>query len=417
MHFKSSLIMAASVVSVSLSANPSFSSSLFSKEFHKYYEEYLKTSTSKLQAGSTGTPTFTGTISSETGSAGNAGVTANILNQLNGSSSTPSTTQTIITNLLGVTNSTLQNQELLELGPAFKVIQYSLEKQDLLLHKEVERELYQRENKSSIFMLAGYDNLTQKPKGPLTGYNGYNVNTPYQMLGFNQKYGKLKLIETLGASESYIQLKPAHARASFISVWGDIGAAYVSNTWQVGIDGQFGYSFLNTKRFIDYLGLKATSNHDAWNASGLLRVGYDIVRDNSSVTPYDNVSYIYGSENSYTEKGAPGANLHVKDERISTIRNQAGFKIKKPVSRYAHILFDAAWLYEKYLNNQNYSAAFAGTSVFGSYRQIVPTKNYARFEAGFLFRKDRLDLEFIYTGLYGRHFAESSGSMKFGYKY
>lgn len=348
---------------------------------------------------------------------GNLGEIGYMLTSVYNQPGTPQATNAIAQGIFEETNSLIQQEEMVELMPGFKIIQYSLEKQDLLLHKEVERELYEKENKSSFFMLAGYDNLTQKSKGVLTGLNGYNVNTPYQMIGFNQKYSKLKLIETIAGSESFMQVSPAHARARFYTVWGDIGIAYVSSKWQVGLDGQYGYSFLNTKRYIDSLGLKATSNHNAWNASGLLRIGYDIVRDNSSVTPYNNLSYIYGRENNYTENGAPGANLNVKDESISTIRNQAGFKIKKPVSRYAHILFDGAWLYEKYLNDQNYSASFVGTNVFGSFRQIVPTKNYARFEAGFIFRKDRLDLEFIYTGLYGRKFAESSGSMKFGYKY
>lgn len=301
--------------------------------------------------------------------------------------------------------------------PAFKVVQYSLEKQDLLLHKEVENELYQKENKSSVFTLLGYDNLTQKSSNPAKGYNGYNVDTPYQMIGFNQKYGDLKIIETLSVSESYMQLNPAHAKADFVTVWTDIGAAYVTNAWQVGFDGQFGYSFLDTKRHIDSLDLNATSHHGAWNISGLLRGAYDIVRDNSCITLYDNLSYIYGSENNYTEKGALGANLSVKDEHISAIRNQVGFKVKNPISRYVHMLFDGAWLYEKYFNSQNYSASLEGTSVYGTFGQKIPTKNYARFQAGLVFRKNCFDVELMYMGLYGRHFAESSGSIKFGYKY
>jgi Lactonase, 7-bladed beta-propeller len=346
----------------------------------------------------------------------NTRVTAGVLNSLNGQVTTPEATQSIITGLLGKSYLE-QEQDIAELNPQFKVIQYSLEKLDLLLHKELERELYSTDKGGDLFVLAGYDNLTQNGKGRLSGLNGYNVDTPYQLIGSTQKVRKVKFIQAIGASESYMQLNPAHARAKYQTVWGDLGISAFLSNWQLGLDGLFGYSFIHTKRYIDYLGDKSNSNHGAWNASVLFRVAYEIKRDDTSFTPYDNVSYIYGQENSYTEKGAPGANFHVKNENISTIRNELGFKVKAPISRFSHLFFDGAWLYEKYLNNQTYLAAFVDTNVYGTYRQVVPTKNYGRFETGLVWHKNHVDWQFVYTGLYGRKFAESSGSIKFSYKF
>lgn len=415
MNLKPSLVAALTLVKIALNADPLLiHHPLYSHDYDTLYDQYiygqepLIASLDELILSAI--PSFNSFV-------GNTQVISRVCVQLNNQQTTPTATQSIITNVFNQTNTLVQQQQFLELCPAFKVIQYALEKQDLLFHKEVETSLYQRNNKSSLFMLAGYDNLIQSKKGSLSGYNSYNVDTPYQMLGFNQKYNDLKLIEAIGVSESYMQLKSSHARANFMTLWANMGTAYVSKGWQIGFDAQGGYSFLQTKRFINYLGLLASSNHNAWQASCVFRLGYDVESTHSSFTPYNNLSYMYGQENAYQEKGAIGANLSVKNEQISIIRNQVGFKLKKAVSRYAYILFDGAWLYEKYLNNQTYQAAFVGTNIYGSFQQNMPAHNYARFEAGFLFTKGCCDVELVYNGLYGNSFAESTASMKVGFKY
>lgn len=348
---------------------------------------------------------------------GNTQVIARVCAQLNNQPATPSATQSIITGIFNQTSTALQTQQLMQLCPAFKVVQYALEKQDLVLHKEVETALYQKQTQNNVLVLAGYDNLTQTSKGSLTGYNSYNVDTPYQMVGFNQKYTDLNLIEALAVSESYMQLNSTHARANFITVWANMGAAYVSDRWQVGLDAQGGYSFINTKRFINYLASFALSDHHAWQASGVFRLGYDVRGSHTVFTPYDNLSYLYGQEQAYKEKGALGANLSVNNEQVSIIRNQVGFKLKKDISKCAHFLFDVAWLYEKYLNEQTYQAAFVGTDVYGTFQQNIPTHNYARIEGGFFFIRKYWDLQLVYQGLYGKSFAESTGSIKIDFKY
>lgn len=346
----------------------------------------------------------------------NSKAIVSILEALNGVSSTPYETQKIFNDLAEQPLAT-QQQQVVQLTPAFKVIQYSLEKLDLLLHKEVERNLYQIQADTNFFALFGYDNLTQNRKGLLSGYNGYNVDTPYQMIGFNQKYSDLKFIETLAVSESYMQLNPMHANAKYYTLWGDFGIAYHQKRVSLGLDALYGYSFIKTYRTIDYLAQTAFSDHGAYNISAVFRFSYDFLRDDSSVTPYDNISYIFGHENNYYERGALGANLKVKNENIHAFRNELGMKLKIPLVKYAYFMLDAAWLYDGFKKNQAYQAAFSGTDVFGSFKQIVPSKNYARFETGFVWTKKHLDFEIFYTGLYGPGFSESSGSFKMQYQY
>jgi outer membrane autotransporter protein len=151
--------------------------------------------------------------------------------------------------------------------------------------------------------------------------------------------------------------------------------------------------------------------------SGLFRLSYDFVREDTSVTPYDNLSYIFGHENNYYERGARGANLKVKNENIHAFRNELGLKVKIPLLKHSHLIVDGAWLYDGFKKNDAYMAAFSGTDVFGKFKQIIPASNFGRFETGLIYQIKRCDLELYYTGLYGRGFSESSGSFKIKYSY
>jgi hypothetical protein len=146
------------------------------------------------------------------------------------------------------------------------------------------------------------------------------------------------------------------------------------------------------------------------------------------------MGYLFGQEQAYSEKYAPGANLNVRDENISVFRNALGLvcekqvavwhsKIKKTqVSEPAYpdeirVFADLSWVYENYLNNNSYQAAFIGTSVYGTYNQQVPICNYGRVHAGFKGNYKNLDWKLSYTGLFAKKYIENSASIKFGFKF
>jgi hypothetical protein len=81
------------------------------------------------------------------------------------------------------------------------------------------------------------------------------------------------------------------------------------------------------------------------------------------------------------------------------------------------IFMDLSWMYEGYLNNNDYQAAFEGTDVYGTYSQSIPTNNYIRPHAGFKGTHRNLTWQISYTGLYGKKYVESSASAKISYKF
>ena len=336
---------------------------------------------------------------------------AQVLNRLNGKSSIK--TQSIIQEVL---NRDLSDREIVlkQLMPAFKIAQFSLEKLDLLLHKELDAALYTQEKGTVPFLIAGYDYLDQLPK---SSYNGYIVNSYYQLSGLTYDFKQLKLLGGLGASESYMQLRPIQASAYYTTLYTTLGLSSCRKQWHYGLEALFGAGFLKGQRSIDFINKTATTSHNLYNISIDGKVVYKFNRGRVDFNLYEQIGYNYGHENAYTESGADGANQQVEGENLSVFRNALGFIYDVALNDKFKMFIDLSWMYENYLNNNNYQSAFEGTDVFGSYSQAIPTKNYIRPHAGFVVTHQYFSWQISYTGLYGKNFVESSASIKLSYKF
>lgn len=297
-----------------------------------------------------------------------------------------------------------------------KVLQYQIDKLDLLLHKDIDSLLYAKSRNTQLFLTAGYDHLRQET---VKGYPGYSVDHYYQMLGSTQNFGALKLLESFAVSESYEDLLPDvfNGKATYTTLWGDFGLSYMPNRWSYGVDVLFGYSFIDAQRKIDLFGLEAKTDHGMWNISFDTKLAYSFNCGKISLTPYENLGYIYGVENDYQEHGAPGMNLSITDEKLSALRNQFGIKLVAPTDLKFKFFFDAAWLYETFFNHKNYHQRFLGSTIVVDQTQTVPTRNYGRINSGFSGNYKHVDWNVAYTGLYGKNLRDSAVSLKASYKF
>lgn len=342
---------------------------------------------------------------------GNPGQIVEVFEQIDGNC--PGPTQLII-NQAKDSSPSGQYEICSESCPAFKIIQFSLEKLDLLLHKELEESLYSNQDKNEVFTLFGYDNLDQGPGG---SYNGYSVDSYYQLLAASGKWLGARWLGSIGASESYIKARPQDAKANYNTLWLAFGGSRASSRWSYGLDALYSYSFIHARRHVGYLNATAKTSHGAWNLSFDAKIAYDNKNPIIATQIYDDVSYIYGSEHSYHESGAPGANLKVKDETISQIRNMLGFVFQTQKGHYVNLFADASWVYEHYFNQNIFYGAFLGTDVYGSFRQKRPPENYGRIHTGLKGSYKEFEWKIAYTGLYSYNFSESSASIKLGYKF
>ena len=337
-------------------------------------------------------------------------------------------------------------QALKELAPAFKLAQYSLEKLDLLIHKELETSLYTEQDGIRPFLMAGYDNLSQSA---WDSYQGYKVNSFYQFVGLSGDYKKIKILGALGTSQSFMTLDTNSANASYYTAYAAFGLSSGHKRWHYGIDGLFGYSFFYGNRSLALLNETATTDHNLYNISVDSKLSYEFTAGNNSFSAYEQLGYIYGQEQAYQESGASGANLTVNGENISVIRNGLGFvidtKIKSWETQTAHkkrhdfhqngtqisfdeetvsmhkdeirVFLDGSWVYDYYLNTNNFQASLTGTNVYTTVNLGVPIQNYGRVRAGFKGTHKKYHWQLAYTGLFGKNYIENSASLFLGRKF
>jgi len=308
----------------------------------------------------------------------------------------------------------VQIDQTLQLAPRYKIIQYSLEKLDLLLHKEMESEMYSCKKGTVPFVTAGYDRLQQDENN---FYNGYTVDSYYQMLGTTHDYKGIKWFAALATAESYMTVTPYKSHASYTTVYGSLGGAHKHKRWHYGLNGLYGYSFLTTKKNIPFLNETAKTSHGAWTASADAKLSYKKKNGNGLIMPYESIGYIYGYENAYNEHGAPGANLHVHGEKLSQLRNNLGLYVDFGLTKYMKLFGDGSWVFEYYFNNNSYKANFIGSPLVGVFKQTLPARSYGRAIAGLEYHRKGFELKLTYNGLFGTRFAENGGSLHISQKY
>jgi len=341
----------------------------------------------------------------------NVVTTAKLLNKIDGNCSLA--TQNII-NLIKTLPPPQQLAALIELTPAFKKMQFTLEKLDLLLHKELEMALYSEHKGAQILLIGGYDSLDQKPEN---GYLGYSVQTFYQLATVSQDFTKVKGVWGLGISESSMGISFQRGQAHYTTAHATMGFATHHNRWQLGIDGLFSFSFFKGSRNINFIEETAQTKHNILNASIDGKLNYSWKKTHDQLNVYDQFGFNYGHENKYHEYPDTGANLAIKGENIYVFRNALGLSFDIPRHLDIRIFLDAAWVYERYFNSNSFYAAFEQTSVYGLYTDWIPAKNYARIHTGFSGQHKHVDWKLTYTFLQGKGFLENSYSLKLAYKF
>lgn len=340
---------------------------------------------------------------------GNAGATVKLFDQ-----STPSWPQKTLALKQSLLRepTPMQQATLEQIQPSYKVLQFALDKLDLVIEKRLENFVEQPDVKKALFAFAGYDHLNQDQ----TLYTGYSVDSFYQFLGGIYQFSKAKVLSSIGVSESYLSLNPLDGHAKYQTIYTNLGLSKRTCDFDLGLKGMFGYSFIDAHRKMTLIDAKAATNHGAWQISFDAKAAYLFKSKKVPATIYDNLSYFYNHENNYTETGSSGANFSVKNEDLSVMRNAFGFSLASKPKKLS-VFMDAAWLFEYYFSSSAYSGAFSGTDVWGVYKQTMPTRNYARVLAGFKGSNTHFNWSVSYNGLYGKRYQESGVSLDACYKF
>jgi len=136
----------------------------------------------------------------------------------------------------------------------------------------------------------------------------------------------------------------------------------------VDASASYGYHRHDIDRNITVGNYSATANgeYDAHDLSAYASVGYDIsVAKRTTLTPMASVQYTYLHRESFTETGAPGANLDIDSESTDSLQTSLGVKLTHMIDLGSWKLVPeiaAAWGYEHLDRDTSITARFDGTT-------------------------------------------------------
>jgi hypothetical protein len=295
--------------------------------------------------------------------------------------------------------------------PQFKLIQYSQEKLFYSLQDEVKLLGVFQKQGPRVFVKAGYDYYHQDPK---TQFNGFHINSFYQMAGLSYGMDNMSYAGAIGASESYFNFEQFPAHANYDSVYASFSALGKKPHFEWGLSGTYGMSFIRTYRRIDYFNELAKSAHNAW--MGILEgdLGYVLRGSYASFKVYDRLGFVYGKENTYRENHADALNLVVKNEALFYLRNTLGLYFDFFSKDHYKGYLDTAWVYERPLHTNTYTYRFTGEKLYIKDVPLFQTPNYAKIGVGFEGQFKPVDFQLNYHVLFNRTFVEHNASVMLG---
>ncbi len=139
-------------------------------------------------------------------------------------------------------------------------------------------------------------------------------------------------------------------------------ASYTHGNWYLDASLTWAWHFYNGERNIPApIGLTAKSDYDGWDLTAYLGTGYHFeVARNVHVTPMASLLYSHFNFDSFSETGAPGANLTLANRSSDSLQSRLGASIATRLDwgwmpiPYLY----AAWDHQ-YLDDSNIEASFA----------------------------------------------------------
>jgi hypothetical protein len=287
--------------------------------------------------------------------------------------------------------------------PCFKSVQYTEEKLDFLVHKELEDSLYDFKKGLKIAIPFGFDHQMQSPKKQK---NGFEAKSFYQILGFSYLNEKNRNMAGLGCIESYLNLDPKTGSAKFPTLLGFIGSSFIGEKTAIGLDGLFSYGFIDAKQK-DF-----KSDHGIYNASFDLKGLYKISRGKYVTFPYFNLGAFYSHENSYQEKGV----FKIKNENLLALRGQIGVKLETKESSVLRAFSQVGWLVDYYcFSKYSIQTFIQNDTSFKSFLDCGHSTNFGLIEMGIKTETTHFFWKIGYRGLFGKNFSQNDLNLNLEY--
>lgn len=216
------------------------------------------------------------------------------------------------------------------------------------------------------------------------GVMGYEWDTYGFLVGFDKQIDQLVVGFAFGYSDT--DYDADRWAKSDIDTWNIAlyGTYNFKSNWYIDASVGYSWSDLDLRREIPFMGCTATAETDADAWTTTFGGGYNWkVGKYLTITPHAGIAYTGFEQDSYTEKGAPGANLHISDVDVDSFTHTLGIKTKIDVTDYIAFTLRGAWVHEYCDNQASFKASFAGTPSW-DVNGLDPADDSAVFGAGII---------------------------------
>lgn len=292
----------------------------------------------------------------------------------------------------------------------FKSVQYTEEKLDFLIHKELEDGLYDFKQGLKVSLPFGYDHQMQSQKKQKIGFE---TDSFYQLLGLSYLSHKNRNMAGLGFTESYLSLDPINGRAKFPTVWFFLGSSYIGEKTAIGADLLISYGWIDGKRKNDFEKLK--TDHGIYNTSIDLKGLYKIAKGRYVTFPYFNLGAFYSHKNTYQESSQYSVYTQIKNENLLALRGQIGLKLETKESSVLRAFSAIGWLVDYY--------CFSTFRIKSSTQDQTCLKtcghstNFGLVEMGIKTETNHFFWKIGYRGLFGKNFSQNDLNLNIEYTF
>lgn len=216
----------------------------------------------------------------------------------------------------------------------------------------------------------------------------FDGNTESVVLGTDYRLTpNLLLGLTAGYGHTDVTLDTNNSSATVDSYSPGLYASYADKGWYADLTGNYVYNTYTQDRKIAFLAETADSATQGNQGTANIDGGYDFHQGALTFGPLAGLQYTHLSVNSYSESGAPLADLNVNDQESDSLRSRLGGRVSYTLN-FGGLCFqphlDATWQHEFMDQSRGITSQFEGAGL-GSFSVSTqtPSRDFALADVGF----------------------------------
>jgi uncharacterized protein YhjY with autotransporter beta-barrel domain len=216
----------------------------------------------------------------------------------------------------------------------------------------------------------------------------FDGNTESVVLGTDYRIDPNLLVGlTLGYGHTDVTLDTANSSATVDSYSPGLYASYADKGWYADVTGNYVYNTYTQERNISFLAETANSATQGNEGVANIDGGYDFHQGALTYGPLAGLQYTHLSVNSYSESGAPLADLNVQDQESDSLRSRLGGRVSYTLN-FCGLCFqphlEATWQHEFMDQSRGITSQFESAGL-GSFSVTTenPSRDFALADVGF----------------------------------